>query len=137
VALLAQRRSDIDTYRSDRFTFAREHAHVWFDILEDLERREKGAVNRLKADMNGVTLIGEYIGAQEHQHLVKYSRVTIIFYAVVSNDSDDTCWPCEDAFELFDKYNLDKVHIRSLGLFSDFDKMCDTLVNVFREVAKA
>lgn len=56
-------------------------------------------------------MIGEYIGSQEHQHLVKYSRVTLIFYAVVSNDSYEDCWPCDQAFALFDKYGLDKVHI--------------------------
>jgi hypothetical protein len=69
--------------------------------------------------------------------LVKYSRVTIIFYAVVSNDSSEDCWPCEQAFALFDKYGLDKVHIRSLGLFDDYDKMCDVLCKTFREVAKS
>ena len=69
--------------------------------------------------------------------MVKYSRVTIIFYAVVSNDSSEDCWPCEQAFALFDKYGLDKVHIRSLGLFDDYDKMCDVLCKTFREVAKS
>jgi hypothetical protein len=63
--------------------------------------------------------------------------VTIIFYAVVSNDSSEDCWPCEQAFALFDKYGLDKVHIRSLGLFDDYDKMCDVLCKTFREVAKS
>lgn len=57
-------------------------AHVWFDQLATLEKR---GVKRseLENDLDGNTLIGEYIGSQEHQHLVKYSRVTLIFYAVV------------------------------------------------------
>jgi hypothetical protein len=70
-------------------------AEVWFDILEDLEHHSKGMVSKLKADMTGNTLIGEYIGSQEHQHLVKYSRVTLIFYAVVTNSSVEDCWPCD------------------------------------------
>lgn len=86
-------------------------AHVWFDILEDLEAESKGILQQMKKDLNGVTMIGEYIGSQDHQHLVKYSRVTLIFYAVVSNDSSEDCWPCDQAFALFDKYKLDKVHI--------------------------
>jgi hypothetical protein len=46
-------------------------------------------------------MIGEYIGSQEHQHLVKYSRVTIIFYAIVDNYSGDPCWPCSKAWAFF------------------------------------
>lgn len=85
VGLVAQKRSDISQYTSDRFFFAKEMAHVWFDKLESLEK--EGKLQNLKTHLAGNTLIGEYIGSQEHQHLVKYSRVTIIFYAVVSNNS--------------------------------------------------
>lgn len=63
VGLLAQYREDIDTYRSDRFVFAREMAHVWFDIIEDLEDDQKGSLAKLKKDLAGTTLIGEYIGS--------------------------------------------------------------------------
>jgi hypothetical protein len=119
--LIAQKRGDINRNNSDRFVFAKEMAHVWFDILEDLEKGEKGTLAKLKADLNGNTLIGEYIGAKEHQHLVKYSRVTIIFYAAVTNNSQENCWPCEKAWALFDKYGLDRVDIKSLGLFTDYD----------------
>ena len=66
VGLIAQFREDIDQYRSDRFNFAREMAHVWFDILEDLEDFKKGSIDQIQKDLDGVTLIGEYIGSQEH-----------------------------------------------------------------------
>lgn len=137
VGLIAQHRDDIDKYRSDRFVFAREMAHVWFDILEEMKNEDPQLVTKLKAEMKGNTMIGEYIGAQEHQHLVKYSRVTIIFYAIVSNASNEMCWPCEKSFAFFDKFGFDKVHIKSLGLFSDFDQMCETLCQTFKDVAKS
>ena len=57
-------------------------AHVWFDKLEELEKAGVD-LNELKKDLKGVTLIGEYVGSQDHQHLVKYSRTTLIFYAIV------------------------------------------------------
>ena len=71
-------------------------ANVWFDKLEQI-KKERGAdaINQLKEDFTGKTLVGEYIGSQEHQHLVKYSRVTIIFYAVVENDSMKDCITCD------------------------------------------
>ena len=98
VGLIAQYRDDIDTYKSDRFVFAKEMAHVWFDYLEDLEADDKAGFKSLKEDLDGVTMVGEYIGSQDHQHLVKYSRVTLIWYAVVSNNSSEDCWPCDQAF---------------------------------------
>ena len=82
-------------------------------------------------------MVGEYVGSQDHQHLVKYSRVTIIFYAAVDNASNDTCMPCEKAYSLFNKYDLDKVAIESIGKFRDYDKMCDALCHYFKEVAKS
>lgn len=82
-------------------------------------------------------MIGEYIGSDAHQHLVKYSRVTIIFYAVVSNNSEEDCWPCDQAWSLFNKYGLDKVHAISLGKFNNYDKMCDVLCQTFKDVAKS
>ena len=111
-------------------------AHVWFSQLSAMEK--KGLkISDLKRDLEGNTLIGEYIGSQEHQHLVKYSRVTLIFYAIVSNSSDQDCWPCEQSWALFDKYGFDRVIIQSLGKFTNYGKLCDTLCQVFKDVAKS
>jgi len=55
----------------------------------------------------------------------------------VENNSSDDCWPCDKAWKLFAKYGLDKVHAKSLGLFTDFDKLNDSLCQVFKDVAKS
>ena len=68
---------------------------------------------------------------------MKYSRVTIIFYAVVENQSMKDCIPCSEAWSLFDKWGLDKVAIQTLGNFSDYGKFCDALCRVFKDVAKS
>lgn len=96
-------------------------AHVWFDKLEAIsQERGADAIQELKNDMDGKTFVGEYVGSQEHQHLVKYSRVTIIFYAIVENNSMQDCLPCDQAWTLFDKWGLDKVAIQTLGSYSDY-----------------
>lgn len=51
--------------------------------------------------------------------------------------SEDDCWPCDQAWKLFAKYGLDKVHAMSLGLFDDYDTMCNTLCTTFKDVAKS
>ena len=68
---------------------------------------------------------------------MKYSRVSIIFYAIVDNNSAEDCWPCEKAWDFFAKYSLDRVHIQSLGIYSNYDSMCDQLCKTFKDVAKS
>ena len=138
VGLAAQNRSHVAMYQADRFGFAKEMAHVWFDILEKLERDHgRAKLDELVSDLTGNTLIGEYIGSDQHQHLVKYSRVTIIFYAVVSNMSMDDCWPCDQSWAFFTKFGLDKCHAQSLGQFTNYSEMTDALCKVFKDVAKS
>jgi hypothetical protein len=42
--------------------------------------------------------VGEYIGNPACQHLVKYPRETIVFYAVVENYSKRICMVPEHSF---------------------------------------
>jgi len=66
VALIARKRNDIDKYQSDRFVFAKEMAHVWFDKLEQYRAKDPLIVDQLRDELAGHTLIGEYIGSDEH-----------------------------------------------------------------------
>lgn len=126
VAMLVRNHKDIERYKQGadygRYAFAQEMAHVWLDKVEKMSEKLRSSIQE---EMDGMTLIGEYIGSQEHQHLVKYSRVTIIFYAVVDNYSQETCWPNSYAWKFFKYYGLDVVHIQSLGSFSNYGKLCD------------
>lgn len=63
--------------------------------------------------------------------------MTIIFYAVVVNNSMIDCVPCDEAWALFDKWGLDKVAIQTLGSFDNYERMCDSLCRVFKDVAKS
>jgi len=92
---------------AQRFSFAILMGEAWFKKLTDLGPRAKD----LQKALDNRTLIGEYVGSPEHQHLVKYTRVSIIFYALVENDSDKSCVPCGQAFGFFKKFELDMVHI--------------------------
>lgn len=138
VGMMVRSKDDIKGYKggenSGRYEFASEMAVVWFNILAKMDPETRV---QIKKELNGRTLVGEYIGSQEHQHLVKYSRVTIIFYAVVDNYSEESCWPCSRSWAFFKKYNLDMVHIQSLGTFGNYGKLCDQLETTFKDVAKS
>lgn len=115
--------------------FAMMIARVWFMYVDKLE--EQGLTEQFKKDLGNMTLVGEYVGNQEHQHLVKYNREAIIFYAIVENYKADICMPCDTSFALFKKYGLDMVKASSIGIYSTYDSLCDKLYETFRELAKS
>ena len=89
-------------------------ADAWFTKLDQMPENMR---QDLTKTLIGHTMIGEYIGSQDYQHLVKYSRVSIIFYAIVDNQSEQSCLPCSVAWGLFKKFRLDVVKIEDLGTF--------------------
>lgn len=85
VSLLAEKEEDIAPYEKDnsgRYRFAILIAQAWFKYLQQCQN-----VSDLKRFLSEHTLIGEYCGNQEYQHLVKYKEIQIRFYAIVSKDS--------------------------------------------------
>ena len=69
--------------------------------------------------------------------MVKYDYETIVFYAIVDNHSKHICWPTEKALDIFNKYQLNCVQIKSLGLFSDYKSLCNGLTQIFNDVASS
>jgi hypothetical protein len=58
-----------------------------------------------------------------------------VFYAVVDNLSKKICRLPEEAYAMFKKYKLDTVRINSMGLYNDYDHMCDDLQSEFERVS--
>lgn len=45
--------------------------------------------------------------------------------------------PCSQAWQFFQRYGLDVVHIKSLGTFENYGVLCDQLEKTFKDVAKS
>ena len=69
-----------------RYSFATLIADAWFDILDRVKKAGK-SVEGLKKAADNKTMVAEYCGNQNYQHLVKYTEIDLIFYAIVENDS--------------------------------------------------
>ena len=109
-----------------------EIGRCWFRKLKELGEQ----VPTLESECSNLTLVGEYVGNQEHQHMVLYNRETFIFYAVVDNSSPEICWPIDRALALLKRFTLDIVSVESLGIYNTFHGLCDGLTKAFRDVAK-
>ena len=67
-------------------------AECWFRILEEKGiTKNKREYESLKNELTNRTIIGEYVGNPDNQHVVKYNRETIVFYALVNNYSNKIC----------------------------------------------
>ena len=133
VGLLAREERDLELYSQDRYYFARLIGEVWFKIVKRLT--DEGKIEDLKKEMNGRTFVGEYCGNQEHQHLVKYKDICILFVAVVDNESLITCLPPEESIGLFKKYGLDHVNYQKYDNFKDWTTFNLALKKIFTDVA--
>jgi len=82
-------KDDIPMYNDSRYSFAVLIATVWFAKLEEIEKT--GKLEELKDLIKDKTLVGEYVGDDKFQHMVRYEKVTLLFYAIVQNNSYKIC----------------------------------------------
>lgn len=121
---------EIDNYQGLRNNFAKFIAKTWFRKLENMNHTEK-----LKDWLNCRTIVGEYIGNKEFEHIVKYSEETIKFYAVVENNSGLSCLPVTEAFFWFRYFGIETVNIKKIGNFNKPHQMFEELFRVFQEIS--
>ena len=142
VCILATNRNDIETYypirshdKPTRYAFASKIAYCWFDIIDTMDITK---VNQLKQYLTDKTLIGEYVGNQYHQHLIRYMKHTILFFGIVENNNAlDNSIPIIKAFKILREYNLDVVPYEYIGAYSTFDDVCKQLKQLYIRIAES
>ena len=144
VCLLANNRDDLEDYppykiyknekNPTRYSFAYKIGQCWFDILENFKKEE---INKIKEYLNGKTFVGEYVGNQYHQHLIRYMKHTILFFGIVINDSCDSSIPVLEAFEKFKEFKLDVVPYEYSGIAESFDELCTKLKKLYVRIAES
>ena len=146
VCLLAQYREDLSDYppytnhknknerKPTRYSFAYKIGQCWFDILENFTEEE---INKIKEYLNGKTFVGEYVGNQYHQHLIRYMKHTILFFGIVINNSCDSSIPVIEAFNKFKEFKLDVVPYEYIGVAESFDELCEKLRKLYIRIAES
>jgi len=136
VSLLARNIEDISEYTKDRFYYAKLIGKTWFNILEKIAR--KGVdIAALKGLLKKHSIIGEYVGNPDCEHLVQYREVDILFFAIVNNQSEEECLPPLESFKIFGKFQLNTVRIEDIGTFKEMDSMNQALRLIFAKITSA
>ena len=141
VCLLANNRDDLEEYppftksgKPTRYSFAYIIGQCWFDILKNFKKEE---INKIKDYLDGKTFVGEYVGNQYHQHLIRYMKHTILFFGIVVNNSCDSSIPVIEAFEKFKEFKLDVVPYEYIGIAESFDELCVKLRKLYVRIAES
>ena len=58
-----------------------------------------------------------------------------MFYAIVDNDKPLVCELMEDSVKVFKKFDFNITTVQSLGVYQEYDKLCDDIEREFRLVA--
>lgn len=135
VSLLARTLDDVELYKKDRYHYARLIAAQWFQTIKRIEAENQ--LDALKKDMSEVTFVGEYCGNPDYQHLIKYEKIDLIFYAIVQNNSERTCIPPDQAYELFRRYGFSTVQSSCMREFKDFTTLNNHLKMLYCKVAES
>ena len=106
VTLLLRNLEELSCYPDKvRYIWPRIIASAWFS--EGLSSEE------LKDFLSTHTIIGEYCGNSNYQHVTRYLKQEIIFYAIVNNNSPGKCLPVEFSRQFFLKHGLRFVQCES------------------------
>ncbi|CAG9319447.1 unnamed protein product [Blepharisma stoltei] len=132
VSLIARNRKDLEKYSANRFNFAGLIANEWFNIIESMR---PDVVNTFKQELSGHTIVGEYTGNQDYQHLIRYSKISLVFFALVDNNSVVTCKPPLKALQFFRKFNLEHVKMQKFGNLHSVLDLYEKLKGLFCEVS--
>ncbi|CAI2365322.1 unnamed protein product [Moneuplotes crassus] len=137
VGILANRVEDLKRYpheEGSRYKYALKIAHCWFKIIKKLGGK-KISFAKLQKTLSGKTLVGEYVGNQKEQHIVKYNKETIIFYAVTENNSSKNCLLPEESYKIFKEFDLECAPVETIGTFDCIDSLSEALMHEYDNVA--
>lgn len=109
IAIIARTREDIETFTESRYQYSKLMAQSWFDILEKSGDKKTEA---MKEFFSKYTLVGEYTGNPEYQHLVKYESLKMIFFAIVENGGSIDAIPPKEGFNKIKEFGLDCVEYK-------------------------
>ncbi|OMJ93816.1 hypothetical protein SteCoe_3140 [Stentor coeruleus] len=130
-SLVAENEEEVRRHKDDRYNFAKLIAVEWFKYLKNCSN-----VEELKRDIDGKSLIGEYIGNEDFMHIVKYNEIALKFYAIVDNNSCFPCIPTIESFYFFHKYNIQTVNITKIGSFQKISTLYSTLKTLFIQISE-
>ena len=132
VTILLRTHEDLDLYIKARHYWPKLIAEQWFEYLANLTIP---LLNELKEAMNGLTLLGEHCGHPKHTHIIEYSKIEIIFYAIVENSNPRiACLSPQRSFDLFKRFGLKNSKREVFGEIKNYEDFLEKMEGLLKEI---
>ena len=94
----------------------RKIGQCWFKKLQQLG---KNKAEEIKKELDGKTLVGEYVGGSEFTNIIKYGQESILFHAIVENTTTkaDAAYCLPNSYAVLKRLQLDVAPLISTGTF--------------------
>jgi hypothetical protein len=132
VSIAARSEEDLSLYTSLRFNYAKLIASSWFSLISTLPDPFG-----LQSALDGFTLIGEYVGNPDCQHIIKYEKISIQFFSIVSHQ-DLQSFSCRTDFALdfFQKFRLPHVQCEEIQInHENFNESLEEFAKGIQEIS--
>lgn len=141
VSLLARSEADVrELYpEQSRYFLSRKIALCWLRQVRSIEQLGQARLEALKEELATSVFVGDYLGNPELQSIVKYPRETICFHSVVDKDrtAQTTVYCSAKSKTILKRHFLDVAPSTVLGVFTEYDTLCDALAKLHRQVSNA
>lgn len=146
VSILIRDARDLEVYERipsesegapSRYNFAILIGRQWIKTIKEIRQKGEGLLDELKVLLKDHTLVGEYCGDQNFQHLVKYDEICILFYSLIPKEGSLNCLPPEQTFDLLKKFGLKPVSFGCFGPFKSFSSLNENLETLFKSMAES
>jgi hypothetical protein len=134
VCVLLRSVEDISLYVGDRFHFAEIIAREWFAQMKKFTQAQ---IDSIKECLKDYTLIGEYTGNQNYQHLVKYEKQGFLFYLLVSKVSQEEALVPKEGFDLIKSMGLLSVPHKEHPPVSTWTDLNQKLKELYKEIKES
>lgn len=152
VSILVSKREDLEKYPGHqkqiddmskfeiRYNYCHLIANAWFDLLDRLAEKH----NELKSDpeksgfyevLSKWTMVGEFVGMESFQQILKYPSKSLIFSAIIENDKvNETCMLPEKWADFCQKWSLDYIPVNRVGFYRTKDELKQSLTNLYHKI---
>ena len=119
-----------DFYFKQRFSFAKLMAITFFKKVSKLTPEK---MKQLKEFLAEYTMVGEYCGNPEFQHLVKYYEIDLEIFAFVNKHTEQMCISPTESVQIAEKFGFTHVEITTF-ISNDLEQLKTQLTNVQTDV---
>ena len=134
VSIAINNLQELEKFEKDRHRWPKLIAETWFSMLSSFSSEQ---INDLKEVLKGRTILGEHCGHPNHQHIMKYNEIQIIFYALIENEDKEICVDPDIAYNIFQKFKLKTSKLAKFDNINTFEQLNKVLLDLSKKIAAA